>query len=291
MKVNSYNKQFTVQDVKRVEFFDTRYYKTTYTLNKKSYTEYLPSVTEILSIYPKKFLSQWRGDVGNERADQIIHEALKLGSIIHYAVDILNKGGIVLYNPLSNPIYTQQEIDKLQKKHNEKFVIIRFQAEYIQILRIHKLLSILNFKNVVSETTVYSLEHKFAGTLDFMGQIEGGSYDISGSVPLVLEEGVYLVDVKTGKGVDDTYKMQISAYMQAVMDNNPVLKSKIKGGLIVHSNNDKIEKGIKGLKTHFVSLADQQRYFNNFLKVYDVYKIHKPIPNIVEEDFPTLLKL
>lgn len=288
------NKSLGIKDVKRVDYYDSRYYKILYEVTenrkRKLYEEHMPSVTEILGAYPKPFLARWRGDVGNERADQIITEALNLGSTIHNGAEVIAKGGCVIYNPLfqGTPLYTEKEIQKLEKLYKQIF-ICRFQKEFLQLWRITQLFEMLKPTNIETEQTVYSIKHKYAGTLDLLWYIREGDYSIAGSTPLYLEEGLYVGDYKTGKGVDKTNKLQISAYIQAVLEGMPHLRKHLRGGMLIHPNNERIENGIRGLKVTLVTMEEQEEYFNNFLKVYDVYKIDKPVPTPDEYKMPTLL--
>lgn len=288
------NKGLNIKDVKRIDYFDNRYYKVLYEIKenqkKRLVEEYFPSVTEILGAYPKPFLARWRGDVGNERADQIILEALNLGSTIHAGAETIAKGGCVVYNPYfqRDPLYTEKEIKQIEKKYKHVF-ICRFQKEFLQLWRISQLFEELKPINIQTEQTVYSIDHKYAGTLDLLFYIKEGEYNISGSTPLYLEEGYYIGDYKTGKSIDNTNKMQISAYLHAVLEGLPEIKRELKGGILFHTNNERIEHGIKGLKATLINMTEYEMYFNNFLKVYDVYKIDKPVPVPEEFTMPTLL--
>jgi hypothetical protein len=281
-------KSLKIESVQRVEYFDSRYYKVQGKSDDGEFSEYFPSVTEILGAYPKDFLARWRGDVGNDRADQIITEALNLGSIIHYGAEAIALGGVVVYNPLTNPIYSEEQIENLRRTYN-KVVVVRFQKEYMQLYRIQQFFDMVKPTEIQAEQTVYSLKHKYAGTLDVICKLEPGIYSIAGSKPLGLKGGYYICDYKTGKSVDDTYRMQISAYMKAVLEGRPRWKTKFAGCLILHSNAETVTTGIAGFKAHLVTMGEVDMYFNSFLKVYDVYKIHKPVPTPKTFFIPTQL--
>jgi hypothetical protein len=282
-------KNLNIADVRRVEYFDTRYYKVMYKQKGTEYVEHLTSVTEILGgAFPKDFLQRWRGDVGNERADQIIMEALKLGSFVHYGAEVISRKGAVVYNPYQNPIYTPDEIDAMEKKYGE-VCVCRFQKEWIQLYRIWQFFDLVKPTQIQTEQTVYSLRHKYAGTLDMIAHIEGGEYAIAGSNPVQLETGLYIFDYKTGKGVDHSYKLQLSAYLEAIKEGIPDILPELKGGLILHTNNEQVKNGIEGFKAHVVTIKEQKEYFQQFLKVYDVYKIVNPIPSPKEFEMPTVL--
>lgn len=296
--IKNINEAQNIKDVKRIEYFDTRYYKILYEVitknlgkkkSKELMTQFFPSVTEILGAYPKDFLARWRGDVGNERADQIMNDALRLGSFIHNSAEVLSKGGALIYNPITSPIHSEAEIIKLKKKYKDNVVIVRWQQEFVQLYRIWQWFNLVKPSKIETEQTVYSIAHKYAGTLDLLMWIDEGTYEIAGSTPIKLSSGYYVGDYKTGKGVDETYKMQISAYINAIQEGLPTIN--IKGGLIIHPNNEKVTTGIVGLKTTYVSMAEQKKYFKHFLSVYEVYKIKKPVPDPVAFTMPTVLTL
>lgn len=275
--------------VKRVDYFDDRFYRVSYKEGKKVVDTHLRSVTNILGSYPKHFLSRWRGEIGNERADQIMAEANRLGSFVHYAAEVLCRGGVVIYNPFDYPFYEEKEIKQLEKKYDE-LLIVRFQKEWLQIRRIYLLLKELKFNHVETEQQVFSLKHKFAGTLDLLMEIEEGSYYINGASPVELEYGLYLGDWKTGKGVSETYHMQMAAYLQAIIEMNPDLDQYIKGTLVFHTNS-KARKSIQGLSTHYKNRAESDKYFEKFLAVKKVHDFANPIPDPTEFTMSTMYQI
>lgn len=286
-------KSLGVKTVKRIDYFDIRYYKVMYetgTGKKKTLMqENLVSVSEILQAYPKDFLERWRGDIGNERADQIVYDSQKSGSLIHYGAQILGDGGTVIYNPISTPIYSEKDILDLEKKTKGNYVVIRYQKEYVQVFRIWQWFQTVKPQKIQSEQTVFSIKHKYAGTLDLFCYIKEGTYSIAGTTELYLPEGWYVCDYKTGKYSSLTQEMQISAYIKAVLESQPKLN--IQGGLIIYPNNEKITNGIAGLKTVYLDMDAIETRFKQFLNVYDVYKIEHPTPNPKQFEMPTILKV
>lgn len=282
------NSTHNISDVKQIQYFDTRYYKVQFEHKKQLVEAFFPSVTEILNAYPKPFLAHWRGEVGNDRADQIVADALKLGSFIHYGAETLAKGGAVLFHPLQGSLYNEDDLNKLQKEHGE-LVLCRHQEEYVQLYRIWQFFNAVSPTKIDTEQTVYSVKHQYAGTLDLLLWIEEGDYAIAGSKPVHLETGYYVGDYKTGKGVSFTYLLQLAAYMEAAMEGSDELRKHLKGGLIIHPNNNQTKNGIEGLKTTIVSRADQPEYFQGFMKTYEVYKLEKPVPTPKEFSMPSVL--
>lgn len=283
----------TIKGVERIDYFDDRYYKVLLIDKKgKMFYEYYDSVTEILNALPKPGLTKWRGDVGNDRADQISIEAFKLGSVIHDGAEVIAKGGAVVYNPINKPIYNQQAIDKLKKKYKNNLIIIRYPKEFFQLNKILEWHKILQPQKIECELTVFSTVYKYAGTLDLLFYLpKTDEYMISGSTPLLLHKGWYVADYKTGKGVDKSYKMQVASYINAVLEARQDLRKEFRGGLIIHTNAELVKSGIEGLKTHYIDMIEQQLYFKQFLAVQAVFKIDKPTPKPKELSIPTVLSL
>jgi hypothetical protein len=286
-----------IKDVKRIDYFDTRYYKILYEvtekvgkkLSKKLMEQFFPSVTEILGAYPKDFLARWRGDVGNERADQIVADSQRLGSFIHNAAEVLAKKGALIYNPYGKEIYSDKQISELKKKYKDNVAIVRFQQEFVQLYRIWQWFNEVKPTEIETEQTVYSIKHKYAGTLDLLMYIDEGEYKIAGSKPIYLQSGFYVGDYKTGKYSSETHLMQSAAYIQAIKESLPDLN--IIGSLIIQPNNEKITTGIEGLKTTFSPMSEQRKMFEHFLSVYAVYKIKKPIPDPKAFTMPSILTI
>ena len=76
-------------------------------------------------------------------------------------------------------------------------------------------------KFVHSEKVVFSRKYNYAGTLDFIGEIDGK---------------LLLGDFKTSKGIWDEYWLQTSAYQQAYLEEFP--ESEILGQVIVRIGKD-----------------------------------------------------
>lgn len=143
-----------------------------------------------------------------------------------------------------------------------------------------------------SEISVYSKEHFYAGTFDFVCELEGK---------------LLLGDFKTSKSIDDTYYAQGAAYAIAVEENNPEIK--FDGIIIVRSTlakedqvwyekssngnakkmtNSAFEVGIKYTmereKAYFLSLLNVYKYSRD-LEVKRWYQAPE-ILDYKEEDYP-----
>lgn len=72
-----------------------------------------------------------------------------------------------------------------------------------------------------AEEMVYSKEHNYAGTYDFICTIDGKRY---------------MGDIKTSNGIYPSYWMQVAAYQQALQEEDP--KQKFDGLIIVRCSKD-----------------------------------------------------
>lgn len=254
----------------QVDWFDEHYYKI---LNPNGTEEFFPSVTTILQVSPKPFLYRWRGELGNEEADRKKAEGAERGSNIHFACDILKQGGAVVLMQGNKAKYTDAELAEIKKKHNGLIALIWDQFEYLQIFRYLQMLNELKPFNIISEHTIFSLKHRYAGTLDEMYYLEAGNYNINGSKPLKLDTGTYIADIKSSKTITDDAFNQLAAYWVA---QEEMSDQQIDGALLIHTN-AQTKSGIEGLSVKVISRPEMEEYFDQFLKLFEVWKI-KPSP-------------
>lgn len=265
--------QFTEVDLTKsiqIDWFDEHYYKI---FNKDGTEEFFPSVTTILQVSPKPFLNRWRGELGNDEADRLKNEGAERGSNIHFACDILKQGGAVILMQGLKARYSDAEIADIKKLHNGLVALVWDQFEYLQVYRYWQLLKELSPKKIESERTVFSLKHRFAGTLDEKYLLDSGSYNINGSKPVKIEGGKYIADIKSSKTITDDNYNQLAAYWVADEEMNG---EQIDGALLIHTN-AQTKSGIEGLSVKVISRPEMEEYFDQFLKLFEVWKI-KPSP-------------
>ena len=206
--------------VEQVEWFDDRYYKV---LNEKGEEIFLPSVTTILGIINKPFLSRWRGDVGNEAADHKMNYAAWRGSRIH---DAIHRGLIRDKQGNRAPI----QMAGFEGTGAYK------QDEWIQIIRFQEFMATLKPEVLQTEAIVFNLLNNYAGTMDLLCELKAGEYTYGkrGKVTIPAD-GMYVGDIKTGKAIDDEYHFQTAAYAAAseLQGHVPVV-----GTFVLHLNND-----------------------------------------------------
>jgi hypothetical protein len=280
--------------IKMVEWFDDHWYKVSF----DGKTDYLESTTTVLGVTAKPFLAHWRGDIGNREADLRAAEAAERGTRLHNAWSIFCQGGVVLFNPPQRPNFTFDEIDSLRVQHVGMVAVLPTQDEMYQMTKLQRLYDVLKPKKVITESIVFSLKNHRAGTADNFLFIEKGDYQVNGKNPLKLEGGLYVVDLKTGKTVDDDAFMQISdyAFMFEEMAELGVkwvkelleTYGKIAGGLIIHTS-AKTKSGIEGLATLYRSRQELDQDQEDMNRIHAIWR-RKNIganPNVFE--LPTLI--
>lgn len=269
--------------IKQIEWFDNRFYKVE--LHGQP-TRFIPSVTTKLGIIDKPFLSKWRGDIGNREADMRVFEAAERGTRIHHAYDVLQKGGVIIYNPWNRPTYTKEEIQELEK-NNTLYSIVKYQDEMLQVYKLHQFIEIVKPKILLTEMTVVNLDENDAGTVDAVYEIKEGNYLVDGSKPLFIPGGIYVADLKTGKTVDKSAYRQTAAYLQAIKKMK--LYEPI-GTMILHTAS-KNRSGIEGFGVEIRNEKEALNDYKEYRLISDLWEIeHKDdYPKLIE--FPSILKI
>lgn len=232
-------KLFHDPEHKKIDWLDERFYQ-----DKEG--NFYPSVTTILSIYPKGFgFNEWLKSVGFN-AELILQKAQDTGSKIHNKIDeFLNNEEI---------IWDDKEFNLAEWK-----MICNFMDFYD------------GFKPqiITNETELMSKTLGYAGTLDIVCKIK---------------DKVYLIDFKTGNYLWKEHELQISAY--AMLWNEAVKDLKdfppIDDTAILHlrantKGRDKREKVIQGdgwaLKTYDRPYTEA---FKIFQHIHEIYKEENP---------------
>lgn len=262
--------------MERVEWFDERFYKI---YDKDGQICFYPSVTTILSVTPKPFLTQWKGEVGNEEANRISNEAKTRGSIVHNAIDWLHSGGQV---SLGDSWYLAEK----ESESKDNILIINDQFNFLMVYRYTQLYDKLKPTIISSEELIYSHKYKYAGTMDIIMEINAGDYLIDGAKPINIKGGKYICDIKTGKSLSPDYWLQLAAYKKA---KEEMVGEVYDGALIIHTNSMN-KKGIEGLGVKVKYSEELEEEFDLFMKFYDIYLAYpKPTPKVF--DMPKNLTL
>ena len=173
------------ENMGRVSFLDNRFYKA-------ADGTFVPSVTTILSAYPKDAqFYEWLKKVGQD-ADEIRDEAGRRGSIVHSLTESYDLGSeITLMAADGSPKYKLSEWAMF-----ERYVDFRERFK----VQIHAV-----------ELNMVSKELGYAGTLDRVLTFE--------------RDGItYLMDIKTSSAVRDEYFMQQAAYHELLHNTGTIAR-------------------------------------------------------------------
>lgn len=187
----------------RVDFLDTRFYIT-------DSGAYVPSVTTILSAYPKPAsFYEWLKKVG-EDADTIRDEAGNRGSTVHKLTELFDEGHEVsMMDENGNIGYKLIEWNMLEKYVDFR---LRYEMDIIHT-ELHLSSDILGM----------------AGTLDRVIRMNGRTL---------------ILDIKTSNSLYDHYWLQLAAYKRLLAEVQPDLK--IDGYAILWLNSQHRTEGKKG---------------------------------------------
>lgn len=272
-----------MSELKRIEYYDDRFYKIETESDKGPVIDYLESVTTVLGAYPKPFLARWRGEVGNREADLRMREGQDKGTNIHEACRLLTQGFKVVHVPKNQVVPAPEE----------GVIVVKSQEEYLAIYRFFQWIKAVKPKILASEMTVYSMAEHAAGTMDYLFEIEEGEYLIDGKKPIKLEKGIYLADLKSGAQVDDDAYLQVGTYAnfyEEMFDDLTEDFQEIKGTLIIHTGAS-TKTGIAGLSTHVRNREDLMKDYEDFKSVHKVWKRKNAGLEPKTYDFPQELSL
>lgn len=275
-------------EVQMIEWFDSHFYKIKYQLDGAAdVVEYLPSVTTKLNIIAKPFLAQWRGDIGNREADMRVFESSERGVRIHHAWYTLTTGGVVLYQPFQHPNYTLEEIEQIKEANLGNVAIVKFQDEMYDVYKLSKWLKVVKPTILHSEKIVYSVNNRDAGTVDNIFGIEEGDYEINGKKPIHIPKGIYVVDLKSGKVVDDNAFMQTAVYAACAEEMG---LGEINGTLILHTGSS-MKTGIEGLATLYRSKEEMGKDYQDYRLAAALWERKNADMKPKVFEFPSLLTL
>lgn len=206
--------------------------------------KYLTSVTRILGAAApvSPGLKQWWQQNTKEEADAIFETAGEFGSVMHDAFERLLNAETLL----------KKDYPHLRQQ--------KFIASFMDWF---KFAQPTNFE---AEQIVASAEFEYAGTLDFVGDIEKSRGDwLSGNMrkPYAApEKDTYerwLIDFKTSKSIHFSHELQVAAYKQAHEESTG---QKIDRMGILHLN---------GTKNGW-SFKEVDRPLDHFMNVYQTFK-------------------
>lgn len=253
IRLKEYLQKNQEKQLETISWFDDRFYKI---LTDK--IEFYPSVTTILGITNKPWLTKWYADLGYEVAKYRSKQAAIKGSLIHESIYRLKAGHELYY---------------------EEFV----QEVWLQIYNYTLYIENLKPKFLANEMTVFSHTNKIAGTLDELVRIQEGEYNTGFSKPIKLVGGNYVGDIKSGNEDNKTYFKQLSAYVKCVEEMG---LCQVDGAFIIYTNSTTKQ----GWKLEFINKQEIEYYYDIFLaclKVYNDSNTDKP----VVRELPRIIRL
>lgn len=242
--------QYT-DDWEQITIEDQRFYK-----NKE---EYYPSVTYILSYYPKgKHFEKWLKENGDD-ADSIVKESADTGHKVHKAIeDLLENKELVWVKDG----YSQFSLH-----------------EWKMILSFSEFWNLYKPKLIKNEYHIFSNIHKYAGTIDLIVEINNK---------------LWILDVKTTNSLHTINDLQLAAYKEAWDEFNDK-KIDDYGILWLKSKTRKPSKKEDKMQGNGWALIKSDRKhkenFDIFLKTYDIFKIENPISKPIFQQYPTSIKI
>lgn len=166
--------------------------------------EYVPSTMWILSVgYPKgKGLQKWIAAHGWDEAEALKAMAGDRGSAVHQAIGDLLAWKTV---PMGASYVRPSTGEPAELTVDEYAAIMNFRDFY----------QAAQPRTRLHEHVVWSAQHGYAGTLDWVCDITAGVVEgIQGNA-----SGVWLLDLKTGQDVWPEHELQVSAYRTALLED------------------------------------------------------------------------
>jgi hypothetical protein len=238
------------EDFKMITMPDSRYYRRN--------GEYYPSVTYVLSYYPKGVhFENWLKKVGYA-SEHIIKKAAEEGTQVHEMIEqylngnelsFLNKHGYPQYNP----------------------------DIWVMFLRFVEFWETYTPKLIETEIHLFSDELKVAGTCDLVCEIE---------------DELWIIDFKTSNQMHTIYDLQTAVYSQCYKEcyNKEVKHSAV---LWLKSSKRKLNK--KKMTGKGWEIIKSERSFeenlNIFKIVHKLFDLENPNSTPLFESFPTTAKL
>ena len=116
----------------------------------------------------------------------------------------------------------------------------------------------VDFEPIATESMLYSLDHRYAGTMDFLA-----------NVTLDWQRITVLGDLKTGNAIYREAKFQVSAYVQAAVEMG-MLEHEVPA-LIVRLPKKGLDESAEGVEIALVRVEDQPNYFQAFLSALSLF--------------------
>lgn len=160
--------------------------------------KFLPSVTWILSVFPKLGLMRLRDEIGAEESELLKRLGGERGSKVHAACSAIIEGKEVrIDSKFDNGNGVEEELTADE---------VRYVASFISWIEKAKP------KFIAWDRTIVSEQFGYAGTFDFIAEMNEENPGAEGG-------SVYLVDIKTSKVITTEHAMQVSSYRAALAED------------------------------------------------------------------------
>ena len=246
----SYNRILQIsEDSKQITLPDSRYYRRN--------GLYYPSITYVLSYYPKgKFFEDWLKKVGYS-ADWIVRKAGEEGTQVHEMIeDYLNGKELNFLSSNGNPVYNPDVWQMFLK-------FVEWWEKYTPTL-------------IETEVHLFSDELKVAGTCDLICEID---------------DELWLIDFKTSNHIQTTYELQTAVYTQCYEECYGKKVEK-QGILWLKSSKRKAAKDkMQGKGWEIVTpKRTQEENIDIFKTVKKLFDLENPNHNPIFTEFKTKVK-
>jgi len=213
---------------------------------------YLPSSTNILSVFPNPGLDIWMQNTTPEAIHKAQEDGKIQGSKTHKLIELQILGQTVLTAGVS-----EAQISLLGLSDRK---LVSYLKEPLTDREEEALKGAENFWEefkpitVQNELMVYSIKYGFAGTLDWIGYLwdkKTKKYDL------------WLVDWKISKSLDRSYDLQLASYWKGMEETYHRRLGKIRLGIL--------QLGKNKCNYSFKEIKDKKDAFKLFLKTKDIY--------------------
>jgi len=193
----------------------------------------IPGITTITGQKVDRRLIKWANNLGKEGidSDKYVDELGSIGSLAHDYVQAKFAG---------------KELDESEYTPKQR------ECASVCIGKFKELVKQRNFKTVLVETPLVSEVHKYGGTLDWYGIMDGKKT---------------LLDWKTGSGFYEEHKMQLSANKTLLEEHGHVVEK----CLLIGIGRNSWES------THIEDVGAMDDRFKKFLNLLEIYNINKKL--------------
>lgn len=241
------------EDTQQITLLDQRFYK-------QPSGEYYPSITYVLSYFPKgKFFESYLKDVGHN-ADIILRKAGEEGTQVHNAIEQIILGKPVFW---------------LDLNHNANYALHVWQM----IMKFAEFWETYKPELIALEYHIHSDEGKYAGTVDLICRIK---------------DEVWIIDFKTSAAIQDSYYLQLASYKKAWEEKHD-LKIDKTGILWLKASTRGSDKSGESIQGKGWQIKQSKRTFEEDYELFTFcrrfWQIDNPDSVPVINQYPTVIQL